>query len=512
MRKGALAAAAMVPMLALPLLSVAAGAATTSAFDAANLKGSCTALELTVKTGYSFVVEPDVQIPRAGTAVQEGASEAVASPVDPGDSVDGLAALGIPQAEGYIVNGYPGAPSPFAGQGLGKLPPPLNSVGQTLVKNPFNQALTYPYEHADAGYPNAQSPGTQTATLAGTPNATFADPSGLLTVNGSTARAVAGDGMAVADSGAGAAVTGAPPAVPAGVGSLPALGVSVGRVSAHSEAHVLANKVTEDATCTLSNVEVAVPGSAALHIGAVVATVHAERAIGAPHAIASEKIEFTGVTVNGQGATLDQSGLRVGGQPVTTLPATTTPTPPAGLLPTSAGPVPLSAPTVSLAGSNVVQKQPSADEAIVAATGATVTINSTTPIPNAIPPSGVSATPTVYTLHIASLAGEAYGLAASSTSSSGVGLGQVASGVVGVLGGGIGGLGSSSGSTGATQTHPGTAGQPDTLGAVAVTPAQRAIVLAISSVLEGLLLAGVARNYLRGRRRIAAPVETTDLP
>ena len=67
-----------------------------------------------------------------------------------------------------------------------------------------------------------------------------------------------------------------------------------------------------------------------------------------------------------------------------------------------------------------------------------MTINSTTPIPNAIPPSGVSATPTVYTLHIASLAGEAYGLAASSTSSSGVGLGQVASGVVGVLGGSAG--------------------------------------------------------------------------
>jgi hypothetical protein len=508
MRKGALAAAAMVPMLALPLLSDPARAATGSAFDAANLKGSCAALELTVKTGYSFVVEPDVQIPRAGTAVQEGASEAVSSPVDPGDSVDGLAGLGIPEAEGYIVNGYPGAPPPFTGQGLSKLPPPINSVGDTLVKNPFNPALTYPYEHADAGYPNAQSPGTQTATLAGTPNASFADPSGLLTVNATTAKSVAGDGIAVADSGAGAAVTGAPPA---GVASLPALGVTVGRVSAHSEAHVLANKVTEDATCTLNNVELAAPGAAALHIGAVVASVHAERAIGAPRAVATEKIEFSGVTVNGQGATLDQNGLRVGGQTITTLPATTTPTPPAGLLPPSAGPVPLAAPTVSVAGSNVVQKQPNANEAIVAATGATVTINSITPIPNAIPPSGVSATPTVYTLHIASLAGEAYGLAASSTSS-GVGLGQVASGVVGVLGGGIGGLGSSSGNAGATQSHPGSAGQSATLAAVAVTPAQRAIVLVISSLLEGLLLVGVARNYLRGRRRIGAPAVTTDLP
>ncbi len=511
MRKGALAAIAMVPVLALPVLSVAARAATTSAFDAANLKGGCAALELTVKTGYSFVVEPDVQVPRAGTAVQEGASEAIASPADPGDSVDGLAGLGIPEAEGYIANGYPGAPSPFAGQGLGTLPPPLNSAGQTLVQNPFNPALTYPYEHADAGFPNAQSPGTQTATLAGTPNATFSDPSGILTVDAATAKAVAGDGVAVADSGAGASASGAAPVVPLGVASLPALGVSVGRVSAHSEAHVLASKVTEDATCTLHDVEVAVPGSATVHIGAVVATVHAERAIGAPRAISSESIEFAGVTVNGQGATLDQNGLRVGGQTITTLPAGNTPTPPPGVLPPSAGPVPLTPPTVSFAGTDVVQKQPTSDEAIIAATGATVTINSVTPIPNAIPPSGVSATPTTYTLHIASLAGEAYGLAAAATATPSVGLGQVATGVVGVLGGGLGGLGSSA-NTGATHVHPGAPGQPDTLAALAVTPIQRAIVLVISSLLEGLLLVGVARNYLRGRRRIAAPLETTDLP
>jgi hypothetical protein len=45
-----------------------------------------------------------------------------------------------------------------------------------------------------------------------------------------------------------------------------------------------------------------------------------------------------------------------------------------------------------------------------------------------------------------------------------------------------------------------------------VTPAQRAIILVISSLLEGLLLVVVARNYIRSRRRVAAPVETTDLP
>ena len=214
MRKGALAAAAVVPLLALPLLSGDARAAGTSAFDAANLKGGCAALELTVKTGYSFVVEPDVLIPRAETAVQEGTSEAVASPADPGDSVDGLAALGIPQAEGYIVNGYPGAPSPFAGQGLGKLPAAAQQRRPDAGHEPVQPGADLSRTSTPTpGYPNAQSPGTQTATLAGTPNATFADPSGLLTVNAATAKSVAGDGMATADSGAGAAVTGAPPAV-----------------------------------------------------------------------------------------------------------------------------------------------------------------------------------------------------------------------------------------------------------------------------------------------------------
>jgi hypothetical protein len=511
MRRGALAAACAIPLLAAPLIAVGARAAGTNAFDATNLRGGCTALELTVKTGYSFIVQPDVQMPRAGTAIQEGLSEAIASPVDPGDSVDGLAALGIPQAESYLANGYPGAPSPFAGQGLNKLPPPLNSAGQTLVQNPFNQTLTYPYEHADAGYPNAQRPGTQTATLAGTPNVALTDPSGVFTLNATTARAVAGDGIAVADGGAGAAASAATPTVPLGVGSLPALGVSVGRVSAHSEAHVLADRVTEDAVCTLNDVEIAVPGAVPVHIGAVVATVHAERGLGAAPASATETIEFAGVTVNGQGATLDQNGLQIGGHTVTTLPSGNSPSPPPGVPLPSSGPVP-PPPSVSFAGTSVARQQPSPDEAVIAATGATVTVSSTTPIPNAIPPTGISDTPTVYTLHIASLAGEAYGLAASAPASSGFGVGAVAGGVAGILGAGLGAFSSPPSNAGATHTHPGTAGQPDTLASVVVTPVQRGIILAVSSLLEALLLAGVARNYLRSRRRIAAPAETTDLP
>lgn len=513
MRKGLIAAGAA-PLLTLALLSpgvVRAAGSGTSSFDAANLTGGCAALEVTVATGYSFVVQPDIQIPRAASTVEEGHSDALASPVDPGDSVDSLAGLGIPEAEGYIVNGYPGAPSPFAGQGLGKLPPPLDSVGQTLLHNPFNPALTYPYEHAEAGYPDAAKPGPQTATYLGAPNASAADPSGAFTVNAGTATATAGDGFASADGGAGAAATATTPAVPAIV-SLPSLGVSAGRVGAHSEAHVLPGKVTHDASCTLHDVEIAVPGSAAIHVGAVTATVHTERGLNAAKATATENIEFSGVTVNGQGATLDQNGLTVAGHKVASLPQpTTAPTPPPLLPQPSNVPVSTTPPTVSVSGSTVTTKQPTNDEVSVAATGATVTITSATPLPNGVPPTGVSSTPTVYTLHIASLSSEAYGLPASS---GGIGLGDVIGGVTGILGGGIGAFTSpSSGTPGSpAESHPGSGGLPDTLAAIAVTPAQRALILAISSLLEGLLLAVVVRNYLRSRRRVVAPAETTDLP
>jgi hypothetical protein len=503
--------AVLAPLVAIPLLSPSARADSTSPFDAANLNGACAAVELTVSTGYSFVVQPDVQMPRAATTLEEGHSDALASPVDPGDSVDALAGLGIPEAEGYIVNGYPGAPSPFAGQGLNKLPAPLNGAGDTLLHNPFNAALTYPYEHAEAGYPNPSKPGPQTATYAGAPNAAAGDPSGLFTVNAGSATATAGDGFATADGGAGSAATVSQPAVP-GVVSLPALGFSVGRSSAHSEAHVLAGKVTADATCTLHDIEVAVPGTSAIHIGAVVATTHAERAVSAPKATASENIEFSGVTVNGQAATLDQNGLTVAGHQVAPQPQPTTlPTPPVTLPQPSGVPVSTTPPTVSVSGSNVTTKQPTADEVLLSATGATITITSTTPLPNGVPPTGISSTPTVYTLHIASLSSEAYGLPAASNS---VGLGDVIGGVTGILGGGVGAFSSpSSGSLGSpAQAHAGSGGLPDTLAAVAVTPMQRGLILAISSLLEGLLLAMVVRNFLRARRRVTAPAETTDLP
>lgn len=517
MRKRAFASALLAPLLSLPLLLVHGQADSTSPFDAANLTGGCAAVELTVSTGYQFVVKPDVQLPRATTAIEEGASEAIASPADPGDSADGLAALGIPEAEGYIANGYPGAPGPFAGKGLSTLPAPFNSVGSALVQNPFNQALTYPYEHADAGYPNAQHPGDQVSTLGGAPNAGFGDPSGIFSLNAGAAKSMAGNGYAVADAGVGAAAGTAVPALPVGVSSLPALGITVGRVSAHSEAHVLADRVTQDATCTLDNVEVAVAGAPPIHIGAVVATVHTQRTLAAPAATGSETIEFSGVTVNGQGATIDQHGLTIGGtvvplsasqnvSPPLTAPCPSTP-------PSVAAPC-APTPTLALAGTKVTTRQPNANEFVIAASGATLTITSATPVPNALPPSGLSVTPTVYTITLASLASEAYALPASSgaTAPSSPSLGDLAGSFAGIVGGGLGGINSTTGTAALTQRHPGSPAVPSTLAAITVPPAQRTLVLGVASLLEAMLLIGVARNYLRSRQLIAVPLETTDLP
>ncbi|MHB8717334.1 MAG: hypothetical protein ACYDAC_00360 [Candidatus Dormibacteria bacterium] len=508
--------AVVAPLLALGAAATPAAADGGQAFDAANLTGTCAAVEMTVATGYQFVVKPDIQVPRATSVVEEGTSEAIASPADPGDSVDGLAALGIPEAEGYFNNGYPGAPSPFAGKGLSTLPHPFDSVGSTLVSNPFNTTLTYPYEHADAGYPNAQSPGTQTQTLGGLPAATTSDPSGILTIDGATGTAQAGSGFAVADAGAGASAGLSTPASPAAVTSLPALGVSIGRVSAHSEARVLADRVTEVATCTLDDIEIAVPGAPTIHIGALVATATAQRLLSAAGATGAENVEFSGVTVNGTGATLDQRGLTVNGATVPLNPAQSVS--PGSACPSGA---PCSgAPALTLTGSQVATRQPTANEYAVSATGATLTITTTAPVPASITPScsqppscgaPLSNTPVTYTISLGNVASEAYGLpAVPLASSSPSSLGSLASGFASIVGGSLGSV------TPATApeatTTPGSAAQPSTLASIMVTPGERGLILGLASVLELLLLGGVARNWLAGRRGVLAPAETTDLP
>ena len=514
MRKGLLLAGVTVVIAGTTTTPVRADS--TSPFQAANLNGTCAAVEMTVATGYQFVVKPDLQLPRATALVEEGTSEAIASPADPGDSVDGLAALGIPEAEGYIDNGYPGAPSPFAGKGLSTLPHPFDSVGSTLVTNPFNNTLTYPYEHADAGYPNPERAGDQTQTFGSAPALTLGDPSGIFTVDGATGTATAGDGSAVADAGAGAAPTVATPASPAAVTSLPGLGISIGRVSAHSEAHVTATGVTETSTCTLDDVEVDVPGVAPLHIGALVATAQAQRTLAGSGASGSEKVEFSGVTVNNQGATLDQNGLTVGGHttPVLTPVSQTVP------IACPAGAPCVGSPSVAVAGTAVTTRQPNSNEYGVAATGATLTITTAAPIPASITPScatppncsaPLSNTPVRYTIALGNVASEAYGLPAQPVAGGGSsGFAGLASGFASIVGGSLGSV------TPATPPHSttsgGSAAQPSTLASVLVTPGERSLILGLASVLELLLLAGVARSWLRGRRRVLAPLETTDLP
>ena len=507
---------AVAPLLALAATTTPVHADSTSAFEAANLTGTCAAVEMTVVSGYQFVVKPDVQVPRATSVVEEGTSEAISSPADPGDSVDGLPALGIPEAEGYLDNGYPGAPSPFAGQGLSTLPHPFDSVGSTLVSNPFNTTLTYPYEHADAGYPNPESPGDQTATLGNLPSPTFTDPSGIIGVDGASGTSKAGNGYAVADAGIGASTAVATPASPAAVTSLPTVGISVGRVSAHSASEVLSDRVTQVSTCTLDDVEINVPGAPQIHIGALVATATTQRLLSANGATGSENVEFTGVTVNGKGATIDQRGLTINGHTVPLSPSGSV-TPPTSV-PCLSGTPCVGTPTLALAGTTVARKQRSSNEYAVGATGATLTLTTSAPVPDSITPScpkppncgsPVSNTPVVYNIMLGNVASEAYGLPAQSLSSTS-GLGGLVGGFAGIVGGSLGNVTPATGPH--TTTSGGHGGQPSTLASILVTPGERALVLGLASILELLLLAGVGRNWWRGRRHVLAPMETTDLP
>lgn len=486
-------------LLAGGVLPVRAAGTTASAFDASDARGGCAAVEVTVDTGYSFIVEPDLQLPRATAAIEEGQSQAIASPADPGDSVDALAGLGIPMAEGYMNDGYPGAPPPFNQYGLSKLPAPFNGAGQALVDNPFNQTLTYPYEHADAGYPNPAQPGTQTATLDGAPDAQVTDPTGLFHVDGSPARAVAGETFTSADAGYGVAAQTQAPATSAPMLTIPSLGISIGRVSAHSAASVGSSAVSQDAVCELDGIDIAPPGAAPLHIGALLARVHTERSVSAATATASHQVEFSGVTYNGQGASLDDSGLTAGGQHVPfTLP------PQQQSLPGLQGPT-----SVALNGTTVGSKQPNPDEASVNLTGATIVIKSSAPIPNAIPPSGVGFTPVTWTIRLASLGSTTYAVPAASA------LGSLPLGGAGFSGGAFSGGSAGTPATtipGRSTVHPGSSGLPAALASVFVDSPLRWMILSAGALLEALLLSG-AITWIRRRRLAGAGItETLDLP
>lgn len=502
-------AVAALVLLGSPATTAVPGWASGGGFDAANLAGSCAAAELIIDIkGYDFYALPDIQLPRATTAVEEGRSTAIASPADPGDSVDALAGLGVPLVDNAVAGGLQ--------QAFASAPPSLQvlptTAGQLLLKNPFNPQLEYPWAHASAGYPNPRSPGEQNATLAGAPDARLSDPSGLFAVDAGSARAVAGNGFATADGGDGASVAAAGAPVRAGLLSVPALGISVGRTSAHSESRVLADRVTQETLCTLHDVRIAVPGNPPVQIGAVVAEARSERLLSGAGATATETITFSQVSVNGQAATLDGSGLSVAGHHLATLPRDASAALPGGG----------AAPTVAFSGTEVQRRQ-AGNRAALVATGATVVLTSTTPVPASLPttppggppstggPPPVSQAPTVYTLHLASVSTSAYALPGTATQS--LGFGDLASGFAGVVSGGLDSVtAATAGSPGSTVSTPGRAGVPSTLAAIPVTPLQRAVILAVSSLVEALVLAWLGRTWLTNRRRVAPPLETTDLP
>lgn len=512
--------------LTLPV-SAATPSASTSPFDAYIASGDASCLELTVNVaGYNFIVEPDVRIPRATSSISEGESGALASPVDPGDSVDALPGLLFPREEGQLASGIDGAVAQT------KIPVPVD-VGNTVLQalNPFNPHLEYPIEHASAAYPSPSgSPGDQEATYLGAPNASITDPSGLLSVDGTSGDARAGAAYATADAGGSAAV------------SVPALGVSIGRVASHTTARLGAAAVTDDASCALHDVTIAPPGAQhTLHIGSLAATLHTERSLSGSAATSSRSVQVADVTLDGHNLVAPAGGsITVPPQLQNiTLPepsaCTVLPQPQCQTVP----PPPASIQSIQLGGTAATDSLGSnGNQETSTLTGATVTVQTTAPVPASIPsgpppcltsnppqiqqclpvlsPSSpgsnlpITSAPTTYTLQLASLDSSAYGFVAPPVSSLPLG-GAFSGGGLGALGGG--------GLAGGSPGSPGTPGSHPTAVTVSVPGLPGAIrwpVVALAGLLEALLLSSVylRRRFLLQRGRFAAPPPESfiDLP
>ncbi|MBV8194065.1 MAG: hypothetical protein JOY80_00910, partial [Candidatus Dormibacteraeota bacterium] len=357
-----------------------ADTASTNPFDAFIASGDASCLEMTVTiNGYSFIVVPDVRLPRATASISEGQSGALAAPADPGDSVDALPGLLFPREEGQIANGID--------SGMAKFPIPFPvDVGSTLlqVANPFNPHLEYPIEHASANYPDPSSQGDQDASYLGASSPDVRDPSGLFTVDGTLGDAKAGASYATADAGAGTAV------------SVPTVGVSVGRIDSNATAQVTDTKVSDDVSCTMQDVTVSPPGvGSPLHIGTLKATLHTERALTGSEATSSRSLQLADVTINGsnvlQQGGVDGSQLTVPAQ----LSSVSNPVPqPSGCSALPGNPQCSQIPTapawiqsVSFGGtSNPADQKTSGGNQIASAlTAATVTVQSTMPVPATIP-------------------------------------------------------------------------------------------------------------------------------
>jgi hypothetical protein len=410
------------------LLLSGSRASASATLDVYAVKGGGAGVRVTVQTGYSFVVEPDAMIPRAAATIEADHVDALASPLDPGDSVDALPGVGLPTAEQDIDNGAATPnplPPPFPGSG--STPPPqftqtVDSVVSQFAST-FNPVLTVPYEHAQAGYPNpAGEPQRSTFPVGSADNVPpdFPDLFGLISAHSSSGSTTAGPGRGIADSGVGSAV------------SIPALGLSIGRISSHVEVHGgSGGAATSSVVTELHEVELAEPallglqlpplpsGTALLHVGTMVLTATTERAPGTPHATSHTSLEASGVTVAGHSARLDEQGISLDGAPQPLLNGAAQTLVGALNSPTCTPDTPIGVPGLGSVTSQprmqmglpTLQSQVThhGNEATVSMTGPTLCIATTAPIPGT--DGQVAATPAVYTITLGSVTSSAYGIA-----------------------------------------------------------------------------------------------------
>ena len=500
-------------------------------FDAYIASGDASCFELTVNVaGYSFIVEPDVRIPRATSTISEGQSGALAAPIDPGDSVDALSGLLVPREEGQLASGID--------SGLSQAPLPIpGDPGNALIQavNPFNPTLEYPIEHASASYPQPGSTADQHATYLGANNLAVSDPSGLLSLDATAGSADAAAQSATANAGSGAAL------------SVSTLGISLGRLAAHSQSQVSQTSVTSDVSCNLSDLSISPPGSGyTLHISSMLASLHSERSLKGKSATSSPSLRLSGMTVSqSSGGTTTTTDLSPAGKSITVpdqLGNVALPQPPVLPLPLSLPvpmPVPASLQSVGLAGTTTnIALSSAGNEVTSSLTAATLTLQTTAPLPATIPtgpppcltnpqeivqclpqlvpvsPGGglpITSSPATYTLQLANLASTAYGFTAPPSaplSFSGLLPGSSPTGSLAPAGA-------------AADASPGTPGTPGTKPVSATVsvpgiPASiRWPVVALAGVLEALLLTALffrRRAGLRARVPGPPPDSFVDLP
>lgn len=526
MRARLLAAAILAPAVAVaaaPGWQSAQAASPSIPFDAYIASGDASCLELNVNiAGYSFTVEPDVRMPRASSAISEGESGALAAPIDPGDSVDSLGGLLVPREEGQIAAGLDSAtaniPIPFPGD-------PGNGVVQVL--NPINPALEYPIEHASASYPQPGSTAAQESTYLGASNIAAADPTGLLSLDGTAGDARADAESAAADAGAGAAV------------SVSLLGLSVGRFAAHSASQVGQTAVTDDVSCTLGNVDFSPPGTGyALHIASLTASLHTERSLKAHKATSTPSLEISGMSLTQtSGGRTTTTNLSPAGNTVTVPAALSTVAIPQ--LPTLALPAPLPASLESLGLTGTTSGSAlssSNNEVTSSMSAATLTMQTTAPVPTSIPtgppacltnpqevaqclpsliPTGgglpITSAPATYTLQLASLDSRAYGFISSPAAT---GFSLPAGGAPPASLGSPGSAGSAGPGSGRPGT-PGTKPVSATLTVAGTAATIRWTVVALAALLEALMLAALFLRRRAGPRAgepASPPDRYVDMP